>query len=173
LKLKAKRRDAFERYAEPLQRVLSCVTSEPLIRRRSEEVEEFFLANSPAHLAGCGLLLAISQYFQIISNEGSDEYAVRTESYAYQIMEDATGKELFAFHWEPHSRVQYPHMHLGFAARGHGLPIDNKAHIPSGRVAVEDMVTFLIADLGAKPLKDDWASIIETERLKFMDKKHW
>jgi hypothetical protein len=80
---------------------------------------------------------------------------------------------LFCFHWEPHSTVKYPHVHLGFAAKGHGLPIDNKAHIPSGRVAVEDIVTFLVSDLGVKPLKEDWADILAAERLTFIHKKHW
>ncbi|MCU1318985.1 MAG: hypothetical protein JWP98_503 [Edaphobacter sp.] len=173
MKKKAKRTNAFDLYADPLRSVLSCVTSEPLFRRRSEDVEEFFFVNSPVKIAGSGLLLAISQYFRVVDNKASGECVVKTESYVYEILDSVTHKDVFCFHWEPHSRVQYPHLHLGFATKGHGLPIDNKAHIPSGRVAVEDLVAFLISDLGVKPLKANWADILVVERQKFMNIKSW
>jgi hypothetical protein len=149
------------------------VTRQPLARRRSEDIEEFFIVGGPVRLRGCSLLLAVSQYFRILDNLESGECAVRTESYTYEILDSGSGNDLFCFHWEPHSTVKYPHVHLGFAAKGHGLPIDNKAHIPSGRVAVEDIVTFLVSDLGVKPLKEDWADILAAERLTFIHKKHW
>jgi hypothetical protein len=149
------------------------VTSAPLFRRRSEDIEEFFLIGGPARLAGSDLLLDISQYFRIMDNKDSGECAVKTESYTYEILDYVTHKDIFCFHWEPHSKVQYPHMHLGFAAKGHGLPIDNKAHIPSGRVAIEDLVAFLISDMGVKPLKSDWSDIIVVARQKFMETKTW
>jgi len=101
------------------------------------------------------------------------EYTVRTESYVYEVLDLVTKKDVFCFHWEPHSKVKYPHLHLGFATKGHGLPLDNKAHILSGRVALEDLVTFLISDMGVKPLKDNWAGILAAERQKFMSTKTW
>ena len=173
MKLKAKRTAAYKQYSESLQSVLSCVTNQPLVRRRSEEVEEFFLAGGPTRLTGCDLLLGMSQYFHILDDPESGECTVRTASYTYEILDFNSHKDLFCFHWEPHSKVKYPHTHLGFGVSSHGLPIDNKAHIPSGRVALEDVVEFLINDLGVKPLKKDWVEIIEPSRSEFHKIKHW
>jgi hypothetical protein len=169
--------DAFERYADPLKRVLACVTTCHLRRRYIDgdktELQEFFLVNSPTTFAGSNLILDFSQYFHVVKSKEMGKFVVKTEAYVYSILTADTEKELFAFHWEPHSKVKFPHVHLGFGAKGHGLPIDNRAHIPSGRVAVEDVVTFLIADLGIKPLKDDWEDVIARERVQFMKNKNW
>lgn len=171
--LKTKRTDAYNVYLNSFQSVLSCVTSRPLARRRCEDTEELFLVNSPVRLKGSDLLFSVTQYFRIVNSAELDDCAVRTESYTYEILDSITQNDLFCFHWEPNSTVQYPHIHLGFAAKGHGLPIDNKAHIPSGRVAIEDVVAFLIKDLGVKPLTDNWITVVGLSRGLFYKNKKW
>lgn len=138
------------------------------------DLQEFFLVNTPARIPGSKLVLDFSQYFRIIDDgTGNRSFAVTTHSYTYEILDAETAKELFAFHWEPHSKVQYPHMHIGLPKQNHMLPVDNKAHIPTGRVAVEDVVEFLISDLGIDALKPAWKEILKEERAKFLDIKRW
>lgn len=51
--------------------------------------------------------------------------------------------------------------------------MNNKAHIPTGRVPVEDIVSFLISELGVTPLNPDWEKIIQEKRHDFMSNKSW
>ena len=64
-------------------------------------------------------------------------------------------------------------MHIGFASKDESLRMDNKAHIPTGRVPVEDVVSFLITELGVTPLVSEWERIIREKRHAFMSNKSW
>jgi hypothetical protein len=113
------------------------------------------------------LLFDFSQYFRIVWNSEISSYNVKTVSYTYEIEDEETRHELLAFHWEPespHSTVKIPHLHLGFVLADKALPFNNKAHIPSGRVALEDVVSFLIADLKVSSLNSNWESLLRHSR---------
>lgn len=174
--------EAFDAYARPLKDALACITSEVLLRRRVPKSDgkigiplwEFLFINNPVRLKDSPFAFNFSQYFRVVPFDPG--YKVKTEAYTYEIMDDATRHELFSFHWEPNapsSQIKIPHMHLGFATKGHSLPIDNKAHVPSGRVSVEDVISFLISELGVPPLRLDWKDTIATTRQAFMTYKSW
>lgn len=175
--------EAFNAYAEPLNSVFHCITEEPLrkevLREHPNEdgifLEEFYFIHSPVRLKAPDLSFAFTfeQYFRILWSPDHSAYKVKTESYTYEIEAWETHHELFSFHWEPHSKVSIPHLHLGFGMRGHELPIDNKAHIPSGRVPVEDVVAFLIKELKIEPICENWEEIIGRARERFIEHKSW
>jgi len=72
------------------------------------------------------------------------------------------------------SKVTMPPMHIGFGMKGYGPPIGNRAHIPTGRVPVEDVITFLIRELEVQSFPDGAASnIIARARERFMEHKSW
>lgn len=97
-------------------------------------------------------------------------YKISTPKYTYAISTTKDDKEFLAFHWDGSAD---PHIHVGFAAKEIGAPMDKKLHIPSGRVAVEQVVRFLITELGA-PERDRNALSILAERLKvFWKHKTW
>jgi hypothetical protein len=176
--------EAFDAYAKPLRAVLGCLTRETLLKTTipgSEDqdgntLQRFFFVKSPARLKDSGLLFDFSHYFRIVRNSETSTYRVKTISYTYEIEDEATRHEILAFHWEPdspRSRVKTPHLHLGFALRDKTLPFHNKAHIPSGRVPVEDVVSFLISDLQVTSLNGNWSAVIAATRHSFMDQKTW
>jgi hypothetical protein len=174
--------EAFDAYATPIRAVLGCISREFLLKRtipKSEDesgalLQRFLFANNPVRLRDSGLVFYFSQYFRIVRN--GPECRVKTEAYTYEIEDEESRHELFAFHWEPaapNSKIAIPHMHVGFAVRDSGLRVDNKAHIPTGRVAVEDVVSFLILELGVAPLHPGWNRTVEDKRAAFMANKTW
>jgi hypothetical protein len=176
--------EAFDLYAKPLKAVLGCLTRETLLRtpipdsedQNGNALQRFFFVKSPVLLKDSGLAFDFSHYFRIVWNGETSTYRVKTISYTYEIEDEATRHEILAFHWEPdspRSRVKTPHLHLGFALRDKSLPFHNKAHIPSGRVPVEDVVSFLISDLQVTPLNSDWSAVIAAARHSFMNQKTW
>jgi hypothetical protein len=45
--------------------------------------------------------------------------------------------------------------------------------VPTGRVSIEDVIYFIVQELGIKPLQEDWKTILEEERQPFMRDKTW
>jgi len=112
--------------------------------------------------------LSVSQQYQIIEFEGG--FRVHTLSYAYKLDDALDGHEIMAYHWhpQPHQTVQYPHLHLSYGARI-GREEFQKAHVPTGRIALEDFIQFLIEAFDAIPARDDWHSVLDETRARFSE----
>jgi len=160
-------------YLASVKSVLGCVTSQPIVRNSKHfpgenPLQSLHFPRSPTLLSDSDLGLEFWHYFREVWIEDTYEWRVRVESYRYHIVDHRTRHELFAFHWDPVLKVTFPHMHLGFGMRGHALPIDNKAHIPTGKVPIEDVVVFAISELRIKPLVPDWKDKITAAKERFM-----
>lgn len=85
---------------------------------------------------------------------------MQTVAYAYRL--DAPAGELIAYHWHPQGRstVTSPHLHLGAGAEL-GFGRLQGAHVPTGRIAIEDVLRLSIDELAVRPLRDDWRDILE------------
>lgn len=133
-------------------------------------LQELFFVKNPVRLKGLPIAFSFSQYFRIVPS--ADGYGTQTEAYTYEIEDCHSRHELFAFHWEPNapnSKSALPHLHLGFAHRDEGLRINNKAHIPTGRIELDDVVSFLIDELRVTPLIFNWRSVLPANRYIFAD----
>jgi hypothetical protein len=176
--------EAFDDYAKPLRAVLGGLIRETLLKATipgspdqfGNPLQRFFFVKSPVRLKDSGLVFDFSQYFRIVWNSEISSYSVKTVSYTYEVEDETTHHELLAFHWEPespHSTLKIPHLHLGFVLAEKTLPFNNKAHIPSGRVPLEDVVSFLISDLKVSSLHSNWESLLSGTRELFMGRKAW
>lgn len=120
------------------------------------------------------LWLRAAQTFHLVkADEGGRHRAwkVATDSYAYTVSDDETlATELVAWHWHPASRLD-PHLHVGRSHPDFGFWAH--LHIPTGRVAFEDVMTFVLADLGVQPERDDWETVLADARAKFTSRRSW
>lgn len=99
------------------------------------------------------------------------EWKVGTDGYAYTVSEDRDlSSELFSWHWHPTTR-QDTHLHVG---RGHDLhgPLA-RLRVPTGRVAFEEVVRFLIEDLYVQPERSDWDSVLSECLERFRRFRTW
>ncbi len=106
-----------------------------------------------------------SYSFRMFYRVGSDfkgrglwEAAVAAYSY---LLNDRDHKEILAYHWHPDTRnsVDFPHMHLG-AGTGMARRELFRAHLPTGRITLEDMVRLTIIEFGVQPYRDDWREVL-------------
>jgi hypothetical protein len=51
--------------------------------------------------------------------------------------------------------------------------LNRKAHLPTGRVAFEDVVELLIGTFGVEPDRGIWPEIVEKTRSLFAKHKSW
>ena len=134
----------------------------------------FAFRQNPVALKRTNWSFYVAQSYRIIEIPATDPtpiaYEISTTKYTYAISRTKDDKEFLAFHWDG---KEDPHLHVGFAAKEMGALMDKKLHIPSGRVAVEQVVRFLINQVGA-PERTKNALVAVAERLKiFWKHKSW
>ncbi len=178
---------AKDRYFKYLQPPLSCIADTEWVEGPPPGSSRTSIAattrDSPVRVRRrrglSGLVLTATQRFEIVEDERHEgEWKVRTKAYAY-VVSVATRREpepveVFAWHWHPVRTPTrpYPHLHVRTEHRLLGLALKN-LHIPTGRASFEEVVRFVVEELRAEPLRDDWNEIVaETER-RFRQYRTW
>jgi hypothetical protein len=118
----------------------------------------------------------------------SNKVRIKTREYIYKISSVETGKALYEFHWHPEKidretlepmkledtdkkPFPYPHSHVRISTEE--IPDLYDKHIPSGRVAFEDVVQFLIGDNNIEPNRNDWQAVLDHNREVFRQLRKW
>lgn len=107
------------------------------------------------------LSLWIHQSYRVFEVHGRRRsWKVRTTGYVYELL--AGDRELIAYHWHPRGLSPHtsPHMHLGPAAEI-GFTDLGRAHLPTGRIGLADVLRLAIRDLGVEPRRDDWREVLD------------
>jgi hypothetical protein len=164
---------AVEAFVRPLQRALSCVTDAVL-----DVGGGYHPAGGPhaATLAGglpvplrgrTGVSLVVALQYQIVEEPGARHWKVRIDAYAYQLL-DGKEVEIVSYHWHPSGRsaVTWPHLHLGQASIGRPAILLG-AHLPTGRIALEEVIRLAVLDLGVQPRRPDWSDVIRETQETF------
>ena len=96
---------------------------------------------------------------------GKDERKVVTAEYIYTLAEDAElQREIMSWQWHP--GWPDPHLHTR---------VNRKLHIPTGRVAFEQVLSFTLTDLGIEPAKprDEAMAILDESLRRFRAFRSW
>ena len=153
--------------------MLACITREPLLCKGGYSTPNdsslFVFARNPARLSDSDYTLYFLQEFMVVQRPSQNNWAIKTRKYSYVIERRSDGREIIAFHWDPSesAKVQYAHVHAEMVG------LNRKCHIPTGRVPIEDVVSFAIHELGVKPLQSKWKRTILEAREVFMGQKTW
>jgi hypothetical protein len=170
-------REAVKAYFEPLQKNLAIVCNGVLRVNNYDRLDAISVLTlpDPALLNGrADLLLSFLQQYKIIEDPQNGPYRVTTRYYKYAI-EAKDGFEIFGYHWHPEgpSPIVFPHLHIGNGS-GIGRPeVVGKAHFPTGRVAFEDVIRFLIDEFDVKPDRTLWQELAERTKALFIKQKSW
>lgn len=103
----------------------------------------------------------------------TNSWRTHTLRYDYSLFGDERGSdEWLAYHFHPRTPKDLPHLHVnadaGWATRGL-----RRRHLPTGRVALEDVIQSLIEDFGVVPLKDAWRRDLDRNRRIYADRRTW
>jgi hypothetical protein len=173
-------RDAVQAYLDRLQASLSCVSKTRFnVSGRHAEAEEphsLTTAEDPISLKDSRILLSINQRYKIVKTSKPElgPWKVSTFAYSYWVM-DSEGREVLLYQWakpgQSLSSVDFPHLHLGPGA-GDLISEFDKAHLPSGRIAFEEIVR-LAVEMGAEPLREDVDDVLTKNLAIFREYKTW
>lgn len=134
------------------------------------------------------LILSAFIVTQIVDSPDSTKKRLNSREYIYQLSSTSDYKPLYEFHWHPekidretlepkeikpgeNQPFPFPHVHV----RLNDDRFDNlkKKHIPSGRVAFEDVLLFLFNDCSVKPNRPDWSTVLTETRETFRNVMSW
>ncbi|MCW2995219.1 MAG: hypothetical protein JWQ18_2714 [Conexibacter sp.] len=109
--------------------------------------------------------------------EESGRYRLTTQQYWYRLQHGASLREQAVIRWEYEAtmgRSRHARHHAQLRADldiGDGTLDLNRAHLPTGWVTIEEVIRFLIVDLGmVPPCGDRWPDVLEqSERAFFED----
>jgi hypothetical protein len=188
---------AVREFKSWLSKAVSCVTSDILVVSPGAfdfppdetKVHTVSLKNDPVLLDGDGeLFLSVLHNFTVSREEGRKRWRVHTAAYEYGIR-DIHNREVILYHWhpQPHNRIRFPHLHVeaGTVAaeslqRGNLSPDHNAlrsdlqdCHLPTRRIALEDVLRMLIEQLKVEPVKTDWDRALNDARSSFSRTRNW
>jgi len=118
--------------------------------------------------------LNIRQMYRVVKREDErGPWKVQTTGYFYALTGE-DGATILEYHWHPagSSPVVVPHLHL---EKGAGNLRDDlhRAHIPTGRIAIEDAIRLAIEAFEVEPLRDDWDAVLKSSQDSFERWRTW
>lgn len=169
--------EAVHNFIIPLQGVLSCFSaSAHLSHIGPYEVTggPFALVIDKFKLPGSTIYLSASMNYTIVHvKEDADRGPFKVKTTAYQYMLTYKDEqEIFAYQWHPDSQIKFPHLHLGSSAKISSKTL-NKLHLPTGRIALEQVLRLTVDELGVKPIKGKWDSILTEAQSRFEKWRTW
>lgn len=100
------------------------------------------------------------------------EWKVSTDGYAYHVwVPGESDEELFQWHWHPQRHREDCHLHV--AVSNDVLPDLHKKHIPSHRISFEEVLLFLIREMGVEPIRGDWEGKLADSKARFEAFRTW
>jgi hypothetical protein len=184
---------------EELQAALSCVT----LARLSVSPGGFDrtppgalphtmrFSEQPVSLPGpARIAVAIDHHYRITQPAPGGPWRAATAAYLYAL-DDEHGREILAYHWHPDiagaERIAYPHLHISHGAVDVGLlnaaqrsrqanalcPEFHRLHLPTRRIALEDVIGLLIEQFQVTPARADWSRVLQRSRERFEVTRTW
>ncbi len=179
-----KAHQAIQKYTGELQKIVSCVVNEVcyVFPTGQDRLSLAWSSGTPLESGplrlkrndGQSLFVDINQQVDNPSVTKSD--TITTKYYLYSIL-DEERRDLIGFHYHPElddDPVSYPHIHVYADADERFSFFDlHRRHIPSGRVALEDVIEWLIAELDVIAIRKDWPEVLEGTREHFKEVRTW
>ena len=127
----------------------------------------------PVSLLGEERLRLLAGWRYRVIQDGAG-WRVSTAGCRYRV-ERADGTEYFSYHWHPdgESRNPEPHLHLGHAALRQEAVMLERAHLPTRRVAFEDVLLLLLCDARVVPARADAVELLTRSRDEYRNSRSW
>jgi len=176
------RKEAVENFLDPLRRAISRVTRDQLVvspggygARQGVHVVTLTSAGFAVLRAPRPVALSVDIQYEVIQAEGElGPWKTTIVQYQYSFRSPDGQNEILGFHWHPRTgRFTHPHVHVGSAALSDGSLLTRKMHIPTGRIAVEQVLRFAIEDFEVEPLDEDWDEVLRAGQQRFERWRTW
>lgn len=172
--------DVFRQFRDHISRLLNqTITDAPLslTHRKDRLFAQFAFRDESefpmaAPLFSGGLYLAVSQQLQV-EQQPDKAWRLRTLQYSYHLLEGPSPYSRWILRWEYVSRIrrhdEHPrhHVHVATVLETPAGRMDlDKLHLATGWVTIEEVIRFLIAEVGVKAKATNWdEELMKSEEL--------
>lgn len=172
--------EVFRKFRDHISALLNqTITDAPLslTHRKDRPFAQFAFRDEAdfaiaAPLFSGGLFLAVSQQLQV-EQQANKSWRLRTLTYSYHLLEDSNRDSRWLIRWEYVSHLQrrneHPrhHVHIATTINTAAGKMDfDKLHLSTGWVTIEEVIRFLIAEVGIRPKIEDWDErLLKSEEL--------
>lgn len=176
--------ECFDRFRNHLARLVAdtVTTTYPLTQKRPEQGRTIIgfrqgeLVGVPLDTRFGRVYFYLSQSLKTVQRDDG-LFRLKTRQYWYRLQADASRGAQAILRWEYDAetkRDRHARNHMQIPAEvpiGDGIIDLNKAHLPTGWVTIEEVIRFLIVDLGVEPpCADDWPQILHESETMFYEK---
>ena len=165
---------AVQNFIRPINEALSCVTDERAVASGDDpsEAQALSFRHEASKLKSSPVLfLTVNIRFHIRQAKGKKgPWKVSTSAYYYGI-QDSDRREILAYHWHPGVGPTYPHLHF-HSATGSAKQL-SKTHMPTKRISLEEVLRFIIEELGVKPMRSNWKDVVEGTQKRYENFRSW
>lgn len=159
--------EAVKVWAETFQQACSCITQARFNVDGYRPAEHPYDADLNRGLivplaATVRLGLIVILRYRIVRIAGSPgPWTIRIVTYHYSLVDDSD-RDILSYEWHPEgtSWVTWPHLHVGGAMLQDGARLSSRMHLPTGQVAIEDVIRLAIVEFGVRPRRADWAAVL-------------
>lgn len=125
----------------------------------------------PFSLPGTDFALRVDMHCRIVPADARrDGWKLTTVAYIYALLERG-GREILRYDYHPHIGPKHPHVHVAWAA---WVPSRiRRAHLPTARVALEDVLALVLGDLKARARRNNWPAVLHRTREGFLRGRTW
>jgi hypothetical protein len=119
-------------------------------------------------------MLRVGLKYEIMpnENEGQERWRISARAYDYEL-QSSSGELVWSYHWHPTSRMRRPHIHLGRTQLRDDAVLSYKAHHPTERMSLESIVRTCITEYDVRPLREDWAKVLDLREGQFKLWRSW
>lgn len=172
-------KEAVDNFLRPIQLVLSCFTKSVIYHAGSYQLDGGPYAATVTKdgrfsLPGGSLWLSVSMQYKIVEADGErGPYKVKTTAYRYAI-EDKNCQEVLSYDWHPGGiNISFPHVHVHAQSSVLSITDFKKKHLPTGRVAIEQVLYLTVKEFGVRPIKKNWEKILSDAQGQFETWRTW
>lgn len=173
----------LDAYLAGIRQALACVTAAHVRGQQfaGVDVSHTLIVNggNPVKLESRSgpLFFRVRQSYAFREHKGSgaERWQLTTLEYTYTLFDASDGNQfnpdlnprIMAWHFHADEMGRSPtHLHVYEAITDR----DNafyESHMPTGRVSLEDVLTYLVIDLAVPPLREDWRAQLDETRQRY------
>lgn len=120
------------------------------------------------------LYLAVRQ--SLLAELDGDKYILKTAGYSYRLLDEDYPTAKALIRWEYVGDRAAPHAYCRHHVQTRSkVPVQDvyldfdRLHTPTGWVTIEEVIRFVIHDLGARRARDDWPKALERSEQQFYE----
>ena len=187
-KIFAANKEFSENFQKALSTITKCVWQTVEHPDKGEVILIYSLPRLPVKtIDGSRQYILIAHMITEVVDDHKGNQRVHTREYIYKIADNAGGS-LYEFHWHPEKidrvtleprllqqseKAPFPAPHIHVHAKDSRFPSLHKNHIPSGRVAFEDVLQFIFEECDVQPNRLNWKDVLKQTKAKFEADSSW